>query len=57
MGLTVVTLSDASINPLLENLKLQSLTDFRDQRNGSPVRLGQILSRIRLALKMTMTDL
>ena len=54
---TIVTFTDASNIPMLEDLKLQVLTDFRDHCNGSSVPPDQILSRIRPALKMTMTDL
>ena len=54
---TIVTLADASIIPMLDDLKLQSVTDFRNQCNGSSIRADQILFRIRSPLKMTMTDL
>ena len=54
---TIVTFTDASIISMLEDSKLQSLTDFRDQCNGSSVCPDQVLSRIRPALKITMTDL
>ena len=54
---TIVTFNDASIIPIMEDLKLQALTDFRDHCNGSSVRPDQILSQIRPALEMTMTDL
>ena len=53
----IVTFTDPSIIPMLEDLKVQALTDFRDQCNGLSIRSGQILSRMRPAQKMTMTDL
>ena len=54
---TIVAFTYATLIPLLKHLKLQSLTDFRDQYNGSHLLPEQILSRIRPALKMIMTDL
>ena len=54
---TVVTFTDATTIPMLDDLKLQSITNFSDQCNGSSVRPDQILTRIRPPLKITMTDL
>ena len=42
---------------MLDDLRLQSLTNFRDQCNGSSVRPDQILTRIRPPEKLTMSDL
>ena len=54
---TIVAFTDSSLISLLENLKLQSLTDFRDQCNGPHLLPEQILFRIRPAPKMAMNDL